>query len=724
MCAAPLTAPRTAAQEPPARLTVDRIFLRNEFRGAPMPDVHWLPDGRAWVELRPAAGGGTDIVRVDAASGETTVLADVSTLVGADGHPLDVEEITLSDDGRRALLFHNSVRVWRDNTRGLYSVIDFATKHVTTLSPTPGLQMFATFSPDGRQVAFVRANDLWVVTLATGAERRLTTDGSDVIINGTTDWVYEEELGLRDAFRWSPDSKRIAYWRFDQSPVPEYPLVDYMHLYPTVQTLRYPKAGEPNSRVTIGVLTLGTGRTAWLDVAPDTGVYITRMDWADADSLVIQRVPRVQNRIDLLMVNATTGGMRTITTARDSAWLDDDAWDQPVWVHGGAQFLWPIERGGWHGYGLFNRDGTFVRRVTSDSATATALAGVDEARGSVYVVMAAPTPRERQLYRFPLAAGPGTRITRRQGTHDPSIAPGARFMVDVHSTIATPPTASLFALPSARPVRVLERNAALAAQLAALDVRPPQFFHIPIDSGVSLPAYRIVPPDFDSTRTYPVLVYLYGGPNSQEVADAYGGSRYLWHQLLAQRGYVVVTIDNRGTGMHGRDWEKITYLRLGETESRDQVAAARWLATQPWVDGNRIGIWGWSYGGFMAARTAERGGPLYKMAISVAPVTDLRFYDTIYTERYMRTPRENPRGYVEAAPIAHVADLTARYLLVFGTGDDNVHPQNAIVMANALEGAGKQFRTMFYPNRTHAISGGNTQAHLFTLLTAFVLEEL
>lgn len=716
------------AQGGGATLSVERIFGRSEFASAPLPDVHWMPDGSSYVETRSAPFGGTDIVRVDAATGRTTVLAPAARVVDERGDPILVEDLSLSADGRKALLFHNSVRVWRRNTRGVYHVIDFATGTVTPISRAPGLQMFAKFSPDGREVAFVRDNDLYVTDLATGRERALTHDGSDVIINGTTDWVYEEELDLRDAFRWSPDSKRIAFWRFDQSNIPVYPLLDDSTLYPRVLHLRYPKAGAPNSSVKIGVVTVATGDTKWMDIGTDTssatGGYIARVEWMGSDSLTIQRLPRLQNRIDLLMVSATTGGSRLILSERDSAWVEVDG-AAPRWVENGTMFLWPSERSGWRRYYLYRRDGTLVRPVTRDSVDASALAGVDDRRGLVYVIQAEPTPMQRQLVRYALRRpGSGTRVTRTAGTHDVSIAPGARYFVDVYTTAATPPVVTLASLPTPGTPRVLEDNAALRATLAQLAIRPPEFFTIPMPDGVMLNAFRIVPADFDSTRKYPVLMYVYGGPGSQTVVDAYGGARYLWHQLLAQRGFVVVSVDNRGTGARGSAFKHVVYRNLGAHESRDQLDAARWLARQPWVDASRIGIWGWSYGGYMAALTSFTGGDLFRAAISVAPVTDWRLYDTIYTERYMGLPADNLEGYRRSAPQNHVRGLTARYLLVHGTGDDNVHPQNSIQLANRLEAAGKLFQMVLYPNRTHSISGGNTQVHLFATLTRFVEEEL
>lgn len=712
------SARQLVAQGADTALGLTTIFGGTELDGAPLPAPQWLPDGNSWIETHPAPGGGTDIIRVSAERGDTTVVARASDLVGDDGKPMTIEGLTLSRDGTKALLFHNSVRVWRQNTRGVYHVLDLATRRLMPLSRTAGLQMFAKFSPDGRRAAFVRDNNLFVADLIAGGERALTSDGSDVIVNGTSDWVYEEELGVRDAFRWSPDSRRIAFWRFDQTAIPIFPMVDQLPTSPKVLPLRYPKAGDPNSRVRVGVVDVGSGGTTWMNTGADT-LYIASVEWESADSLTIQRLNRVQNEMTLLLASASTGATRTLLSERSDAWVSvDDA--TPRWVERGKMFIWPSEQGGWRHYALYRRDGSLAGRLSRDSVDATALAAVDEAHGLAYVMEAAPRPMERQVMAYPLkVAGKPKRVTTEAGTHRIDVSPNGRWMVDRHSTASMPPTVTLVELQSPGRRRVLQGNDALRTRLAA-STRAPEFFQLPMPDGVKLNAWRILPPAFDSTRRYPVLMYVYGGPGSQTVLDDYMGKRFLWHQYLAHRGYVVVSVDNRGTGARGADFMHSVYLNLGARESQDQIDAARWLRQQRWVDSSRVAIWGWSYGGYMAALTSFKGGPLFRAAISVAPVTDWHLYDDIYTERYMRTPAENPTGYKVSAPQAHVAGLTAQYLLVHGTGDDNVHPQNTIQLADKLQAAGKQFELMLYPDRTHSISGGNTQLHLFTLLTNFL----
>ena len=707
----------------PSRITVERIFDSPDFRGGAIPQPSWLSSGSSYIVPRPAKDGGTELVRVDIATGTETVLATGDQLA-AEGKKLEVEEISLSGDERMAILFHNSVQVWRTNTRGLFTIYDFRSGTLTPVSRKSGLQMFAKLSPDGRKVAFVRDNNLFVTDRATGREEQLTRDGSENIINGTTDWVYEEELGLRDAFRWSPDSKHIAFWRFDQGAVPAMPIVNELGLYPKVSTLRYPKAGEPNSRVRVGVIHLGGGRLTWLDVGPDTGQYFARMEWVGSDSVVVQRMPRKQNRVDVMLLSASTGRGRIVMSDRDDAYVDVENGDLRWIGEGQRQFLFLSDRSGWRQLYLFGRDGKVVRQLTTDGVDVLGVTGVDETTGVVYVTAAAPTPMERNTFRVKLAGGAMERVTPQPGTHNFNISPDARYAVDIHSTIGSPATATLYALPSMRVIRVLQDNAPLKARLARLAVRPPEFIKVPMPDGTMLDGYRIVPVNFDSTKKHPVLMYVYGGPAAPQVSDAWGGTRMLWHQSLAQQGYVVVCVDNRGAAWRGREFRKTTQYTLGVKESQDQIDAAKWIGRQSWADATRIGIWGWSYGGFMSALAAGRGGDLFRAALVVAPVTDWNLYDTIYTERYMWTPKENARGYRDGAPQTYVDGVKARMLLVHGTGDDNVHPQNTMQYANKLQAAGKPFYMLLYPNRTHSISGGNTSVHLYNSFTRFLLESL
>ncbi len=740
------TAAPLAAQSAPARvdaLTLDRIFRSREFAAQGLPGVQWLRDGRAWLAIDDAG-----IQRVDAATGARTVIVPAAALVDEAGRKIVPEDVQLSADGRKLLVFHSSVRVWRTNTRGVYHVVDIATGKATRIA-TPGavtrgappagpgflstglasgaadpdLQQFAKFDPTGTKVAFVRANDLWVTDLATGRETRLTTDGSDDIINGTSDWVHEEELGLRDAFRWSPDGTRLAYWRFDQREVKAFPIVDETSaLYPRVSSLRYPKAGEANARVTLHVVDVaGTARVP-LAVGPDTGQYVTRLEWLSNDSIAVQRLPRRQDRLDLLLVSARTGTGRTVLTDTDSAYVNAEG--EPVtWLADGRRFLFRSDRSGFQSWWLFDRAGTAIRRIGPDKVDQLDLLAVDERAGVAYLSVAEPSPTQRQLWVAPLDGKPARRLSDGVGTVVADVSPTGAYAFVAQSALGTPATVTLRAMPRFTTVREVADNAALKAKLAGLGVRAERF-RVPMPDGTALDAYRIVPPGFDSTAKHPVLMHAYGGPAAPQVNDTWGGSRFLWHAMLAQQGYVVVVVDNRGAAWRGRDFRKVTQLRLGLLETQDQLDAIRWLGGRSWVDAKRIGFWGWSFGGYLTSMVAARGGDLVKAAIAVAPVTDWRYYDSIYTERFMWVPQENGANYEATAPLSHVAGMRARFLLVHGTGDDNVHAQNALALANRMVAANRPFDMLLYPNRTHSISGGMTTVHLYEAFTRFIKEHL
>ncbi len=720
-----LAAAPAPAQQPSARgITVERIFNSADFRLQGLAPRKWLQDGERYAMVeRNARTGITDLWIEDASTGERTRLIDGSKLVppGAQA-PIAIEDFHFSADESKVLIYTNSQQVWRQNTKGTYYVYDLETRRLTPASKRPGWQMFAKLSPDGSRVGFVRENDLFVTDLRTGEEVRLTTDGTVDIINGTFDWVYEEELGLRDGWRWSPDGERIAFWRIDQSAVRTFHMIDELGQYSEPIPLRYPKAGEANSLARIGVVELATGDVVWMDTGNDESAYLARMDWAASpDEIVIQRLNRHQNRLDIILADARTGKSRVIVTDTDERWLDVD--DDLTWVDGGKRFIWSSERDGYNHLYLYDRAGRIVRQLTRGEWDVLAFHGVDEADGWVYFTASEKSPLERHLYRVGLDGEGFSRITSEPGSHRVNLSPDFSLYIDTYSRMNVPPSARLHRADGTL-VRELVDNSAVAAELERSGARAPEFFSFTTSDGVELNGWMIKPAGFDPSRRYPVLMYVYGGPGSQTVTDAWGGSRYLWHQALAQRGFIVVSVDNRGTGARGAEFKKVTYLNLGHWETNDQIEAARYLGTLPYVDASRIGIWGWSYGGYMTALALGRGGDVFRAGISVAPVTDWRLYDTIYTERFMRTPQENPEGYRESAPTRHVKGITADLLLVHGTLDDNVHFQNATQLVSALQQAGKQFDFMMYPNKNHSISGGNASLHLYTLMTEWLEKKL
>ncbi len=714
-------ATRVAAQVP--ELSVQSIWGSREF-ASDLLSVQWMRDGQYFTTTEDRDGGGTNLYRIEARSSTRELLIDGGDLVpeGADG-PIDIESYQFSPDGSKLLIFTNSVRVWRNNTKGEYYVWDFDTGTLIPVSRRQGYQMFAKFSPDGRYVGFVREHNIFLRNLDSGAEIQLTHDGDENIINGTTDWVYEEELGLRDAFRFSPDGSRVAFWRLDQTAIKPYYLIDETALYPELMPVRYPKAGTPNSKVQLAVVDIATGKISWIDLGEEQEIYVAAMDFAGSpDGIWFTRLNRHQNKSEVLVADVSTGISHVVMTDTDSAWVEVEA-GGPWWISGGEQFLYPSERDGYRQLLLYARDGSLVQKVTTGAWDVLDVYAVDEQAGLVYFTGAVDGPLVRPIYRIGLDGTGLTRLSTDGGTHRALFNPSYSMYVDTLSRAGHPAVQTLHEA-DGRFIRTIAANAELREKVGALDLQVPEFLTIPVGDGVELNAYMIKPKDFDPAGQYPLLMFAYGGPGSQRVTDAWGGGRYLWHQQLAREGYLIACVDNRGTGARGRDFKKVTYLKLGRYESADQIAAARYFASQPYVDGERIGIWGWSYGGYMSLLSLLLGEGVFKAAISVAPVTDWRFYDTIYTERYMRTPRENPHGYDRSAPLTYADKLRGNLLIVHGTGDDNVHLQHTMEMIRALEETGKQFDMRLYPNWTHSIAGRAARVNLYEYFTRWLKENL
>jgi len=740
LAAAQRTAPSVSSD---SLLTVDRIYASPEFRGGSFGPLAWLSDGSSYTTLERSAEtrDGRDIVRYDAQSGARTILVPAARLVPrGDSTPLDIEEYSWSDDGNRLLIFTNSAQVWRTNTRGDYWVLDrtkWTLKKLGGDGPASTL-MFAKFSPDGRRVGWVRYGEynLYAEDLDNGRITKLTSDGSRTTINGTFDWVYEEELGLQDGWRWSPDGQAIAYWQLDATGVQDFPLYNTTDsLYAHIVEVQYPKAGQTNSAARVGVVSATGGATRWLAMPGDPrNNYIARMEWAPpvgkgpgSQELVIQHMNRLQNTLHVMLADAKSGAVRTVFTEQDSAWVEQ--FDELRFVNGGRDILWLSERSGWTHLYLFPRDGGAPKAVTSGAFDVLGVAGVDTIGGWVYYSASPDNPTQRYLYRASYMR-PGSKPPERlspagqAGIHGYNPSPSFRYAVHNYSRFGVPPTVDLISLPDHRSLRTLVDNAALKAKVAGLRLGPTEFTQVDIGNGIKLNAYLIKPPGFDASRRYPVFFTVYGGPGSQTVLDGWGGPNFLWHEMLAQRGYIVASVDNRGTGARGRAWRKMIYGQMGVIETKDQAAAARAIGRLPYVDSTRLGIWGWSYGGFMALNTITQAPDVYRMAIAVAPVTHWKYYDTIYTERYNGLPQDNAAGYDRGSPLTYAKNLRGKLLIVHGSGDDNVHYQNTEAMVNALVAANRPFQLMVYPNRTHSISGGATRQHLFTLLTKFVEENL
>ena len=740
--------PAVAVAQPPAtssRLTVQRIFGSREFAARGAGQLRWLDDSTyVALQTNPQQNDAAELVRFNARTGAREVLVPSTSLTpnGASA-PLDVEDYFWSPDHKRLLIFTASERVWRENTRGDYWVLDLASHQLRKLggdAPKSTL-MFAKFSPDGGRVAYVRQNDLYVEDVSGGAITRLTRDGSRTIINGTFDWVYEEELSLRDGFRWSPDGKSIAYWQLDASGVKDYDLInDTDSLYSFVNPVQYPKAGTTNSAGRIGVVAATGGATTWLAIDGDPrNEYLARMDWAglnNSSELLIQRMNRPQNEIDVLLADARTGTVKTILVERDSAWVD--VVNDVRWLDKDRVFTWMSERNGWRRMYSVSRDGATIKALSADSMDVThpafafgaqAVLGTDATGEYVYHYASPQNPTQLYLYRTSLKRpGATSRVTPadQPGTHSYSISPNGRYAVHTWSAFGTPPTVELITLPDHRRVRVLQDNAELRARVAGLELGPREFFRVDIGDGVKLDGWMIKPPGFDQTKKYPVLFEVYGEPAAQTVTDSWGGGGFMWHLMLSQMGYIVISVDNRGTpAPRGRAWRKAIYKRMGVLNGADQAAAAQAIAKWPFVDSRRLGVWGWSGGGSTTLNVMFRTPDVYRMGMAVAPVADLHYYDTIYQERYVGLPQENPDVYRVGSPVTFAGQLKGDLLVVHGSGDDNVHYQNTEALVNALVKANKPFQLMVYPNRTHCIcEGEGTSMHLYSLLTRYLTEHL
>ncbi|MGB2868394.1 MAG: S9 family peptidase [Bacteroidota bacterium] len=717
-----------------SQLTIDRIFKSNEFSMARFGPARWLGDGSSYttVEASVDQKGSREIVKYDTKTGKREILVSAATLTPqGESQALRMENYIWSPDGKLLMIYTNSKRVWRQNTRGDYWALNLSAGMLTKLGGDgpASTMMFAKFSPDGKKVGFVREHDLYVEDLATHEIKRLTTDGSKTIINGTFDWVYEEEWDARDGFRWSPDSKSIAYWQLDASGVRDFYLINNTDsLYSYIVPVQYPKAGDTLSSCRVGIVRADGGPTVWMDVAGDKrNTYIPRMEWAaNSDEVVLQHMNRLQNTDEVMLGNARTGKVKTILAGKDSTWFE--IVDDLRWFDKGKRFTWVSEEDGWRHVYMVSRDGKEKRLITPEPYDVVNIEHVDESGTWMYFLASPDNATQRYLYRIRMdGKSKAERITPESmsGSHRYQISPDGKWAIHTYSSFDVPPVIDLVDLPDHEVVRSLEDNAKLREKIAKLARSKAEFFKVDNGEGLTLDGWILKPSNFDPSKKYPVLVYVYGEPAAQTVVDSWG-NRSLWHEMLTQHGYIVVSVDNRGTpAPRGRVWRKSVYRQIGIVASRDQAAAIRVIRTWPFVDSTRIGIWGWSGGGSMTLNMIMRYPDLYQTGMSVAPVPDERLYDATYQERYMGLPSDNEEGYRLGSSLAYADQLKGNLLIVHGSGDDNVHYQGTERMINALIKANKPFTMMEYPNRSHGIfEGENTTIHLYNLLTRYLEQNL
>ncbi|MBA4410239.1 MAG: S9 family peptidase [Odoribacter sp.] len=639
-------------------------------------------------------------------------------------------DYTFSNDETKILFLTNKKSIYRHSFTAEYFIWNFTTKEMTPLSLN-GVQQLATFSPDGERVAFVRNNNLYIKNLKFGTENQITRDGkTNEIINGASDWVYEEEFGSSKAFEWSPDSKFLAFVKFNETEVPTFNIPMYQgqkpeikenQLYPGNTSYKYPKAGEKNSVVSVHIYDLKAKSSVTAETGKDKEQYIPRIKWtADASDLAIMKVNRLQNKVDIDLANPYTGDTRAFFTEKNKRYIDEGFYDDFKFLPDNKYIVLTSERNGFSHLYLYDHQGFEIKQLTSGIFDVTKFYGFDPLKKVFYYQAAQESPMRREVYFVSLDGKKSGKLSTQTGTNEADFSNGMKYFINNFTNTETPKLVTLHDQ-TGKLIRTLEDNSALKKFLNDFQISKKEFFSFKTPEGVELNGWMLKPANFDPVKKYPVVMTQYSGPNSQQVLDKWSVG---FDDYLVQEGFVVACVDPRGTGARGEEFRKMIYMQLGKFESDDQVEAARYLGALPFVDKNNIAIWGWSYGGFMAALCMEKGADVFKAGISVAPVTNWRFYDSVYTERFMRTPQENPEGYDDNSPLSHAGKIKGNFLLIHGSADDNVHFQNTMEFAEKLVQAGVQFDMVAYTNRNHGIRGGNTSLHLYTKMTNFLKEKL
>lgn len=717
----------------PADLSIDSIFNSKDFKGETFVG-QWQSDSQGFERIkRDAETGSTSIIRVDLiAAAAEQVLVSSSMLTPADAEkPLSLDSYQWSSDKTKLLIFTNTERVWRYNTRGDYWVLDMASKSLTRVGGDASASslMFAKFSPDAKQVAYVYKNDLYIQNMGDGSITRLTDTATAAKINGTFDWVYEEEFAARDGFRFSPDGKRLAFWEVDATGIESFPLVNNTDtLYPKITYIPYPKVGTINPAARIGVIDLSTRKTTWMPIPGDErDNYLPRMEWVDETRLVIQQINRLQNHLVVYVADVTNSQLDVMLTEKDDAWIDVQ--ETLHWLADRSRFAWLSERNGWQHIYLASVDCKSIKPVTSGDFDVMEILGIDDDAQWVYFYASPSNATQVYLYRVHFDGTDFQRVTpeTKTGTHRYVLSPDRKMALVTSSQVASPPRTEVVRLSDHATQFVAEENSRLRDQLKAARLPTSEFFRVDIGEGVELDAWCILPPDLNPSKKYPLIVYVYGEPAGQTVVDKWGGDRMLWHQMLAQQGYVVMSFDNRGTpAPRGRQWRKSVHRQIGILASADQAAAVKSVLTErPYLDADRVGVWGWSGGGSMTLNALFRYPEIYQAGVSIAPVPNQLYYDTIYQERYMGLPGDNEEGYRLGSPITFANKLEGELLLIHGTGDDNCHYQTTELLINELIKHNKPFSMFAYPNRTHAIrEGENTTRHLYQMITDHFLRTL
>ena len=685
-----------------------------------------MNDGEHYTVLERNESGVAEIVKYAYKNQEKVgvIASEADMMPEKVNNPIQISTYFFNADETKLLIATSVAPIYRRSFKAQYYVYDIASKEMEDLS-NRGPQMLAEFSPDGKKVAFVRENNIYVKDLESGKETTITTDGEkNSIINGTTDWVYEEEFAITKGFYWSPESNYIAYMKFREENVKEFQMSYYGPLYPYVYKFKYPKAGEENSKVEVHVYDLPNANDVNLGVSKDQDVYIPRIKWtSNNNEVLVQRMNRHQSKLEYLLytinkvegTDQSTASYRLVYEENADTYIEID--DNLIFTQDGKSFIRTSEIDGYNHIYKIGFDGKKVQ-ITRGQWDVVEFKGLDQENGLIYYTSAEEGAMYKALYVTDMTGKKKKKLSSRVGDNDANFSTGMKYYINYYSNANQPHYITLHNA-KGKELMVLEDNEELIKTLGEYNLPKKEFISVEGADG-QLNGWIMKPNDFDENKQYPVYLAIYGGPGHNTVVDAYGSQNFLWHAYLVQQGYIVVSVDPRGTMYRGAAFKKSTYMQLGKLETEDMIAAAKWLQNKSWVDGERIGVQGWSYGGYMASLCMTKGADVFKMGIAVAPVTNWRFYDSIYTERFMRTPQENPDGYDDNSPINHVEKLKGPYLLVHGTADDNVHHQNTMEMIDALVKANKQFDLFLYPNKNHGIYGGNTRLHLYTKVTKFV----
>lgn len=706
-------------QEQP--ITLKEIWSDYAFMARPAESLQWMADDAYYSEL---LQGSLIKHRVSEKGEADTLLHPEDLTPEGEEKPIQASSYRFGPNEEHILFFTDRQSIYRRSYTAIIYLYDFEAEQLMPLHEGERIA-YPTFSPDGQKVAYTHENNLYYHDLAQDKRVQVTSDGKrNHIINGSTDWVYEEEFAFTKAFFWSPDSRQLAFMRFDEAHVKLFHMTKFDDLYPDDYTFKYPKAGEQNAWVSVLHYDLPSGETRTMLNGQDKDQYIPRMEWTtEPDKLAIYVMNRHQSKVEVRLATPGGGGMQTLLTETADTYLSEVDDKSLIFLEDGKHFLWQSERDGYNHLYLYNMDGSLERQLTEGEWEVTDVYGVDDDAGVVYFQSTAVSPLERHLHSVKLNGNKLKKLTDEEGWHSADFSSEYSYFIHSHSNTSLPGQ-HVLRKTGGKAVRMLQDNRRAKKNIEKHAISDKEFFSFQAQTGPELNGWMIKPPDFDPEKTYPVLMYVYGGPGAQTVEKTYDNFNYFWFQMLSQKGYIVVSVDGRGTGGRGAKFKKTTYMELGKYETEDQIAAANYLASLDYVDPDRIGIWGWSFGGYLSTLCITKGAETFSTAIAVAPVTNWRFYDTIYTERFMRTPQENPEGYDDNSPINHAEKLEGNYLMIHGTADDNVHFQNSVEMTNALVKAGKDFEVFYYPDRNHSIFGGNTRLHLYRLMTDFVQENL